>query len=97
MRTFFHHCPASERNQFAVPAFSCIVPTSNGEVRHVAERWDYPIPQALQRHTGCRFMPLEPMPLTATAKPKPAITPDQADSAESAGPLRQKAETGTPD
>ena len=23
----------------------------------MAERWSYPVPQAMQRHTGCRFAP----------------------------------------
>jgi hypothetical protein len=96
-RIFFHHGPAPKRNQFAATAFPCIVPTSCGGVRHVAERWDYPIPQALQRHTGCRFVPPARRPLPEPVSPSPSTAPDPADPADAADPLRQKAETGTPD
>jgi len=30
----------------------------------VAERWSYPVPQAMQRHTGCRFVKPTPSPPT---------------------------------
>jgi hypothetical protein len=71
--------------------------TSCGGVGHVAERWDYPIPQALQRHTGCRFVPPARRPLPEPVSPSPSTAPDPADPADAADPLRQKAETGTPD
>lgn len=43
----------------------------------MTERWSYPIAQAMQRHTGCRYV-----------KPKiaPSTVPEEAPPAEQAAP-----------
>lgn len=43
----------------------------------MSERWSYPIAQAMQRHTGCRYV-----------KPKiaPSTVPEEAPPAEQAAP-----------
>jgi hypothetical protein len=50
----------------------------------MAERWSYPVPQAMQRHTGCRFV--------APKTPSPPTVPGAGDAT---GPSVVPAKAGT--
>ena len=44
-------------------------------------RWGFPVPQAMQRHTGSRVTPSPPLQPALPAASTPAGEPDQAQSA----------------
>lgn len=59
------------------PRISCAIQNKNASRCVMAERWCYPVAQAMQRHTGCRYV-----------KPKvaPSTVPEEAPPAEQAAP-----------
>ena len=65
---------ARARNYFAAPRILLRDPITDTQVRIVADRWYYPIPQALQRHIGCRLpKPQAEAGLSADPAPVPTI------------------------
>lgn len=56
----------------------------------MAERWAYPVPQTMQRHTGYRFA-------TPKAEPRPDSAPKTEPSEPENPPKPCKAESGTKD